>query len=223
MKSRIFIVEDHAIFRMGLSELINQEDDLQVIGGVDNIDAALTEVVEVLPDLLIVDITLQGKNGIELIHALHEKLPELPMLVLSMHSESLYAERAFQAGAKGYIMKQEASDSVVDAIRTVLKGEVFASQHFLGSILNKFIGKNQNSNSMTPEMALAKRELEVFELIGQGLSTKDIAERLHLSVKTIGTYRERIKEKLHLKHGTELVKQAVRWVENDETGKLDQR
>lgn len=221
MKSKIFIVEDHSIFRMGLGELINQEDDLEVIGGADNIDTALEDILKLKPDLVIVDITLQGRNGIELIHSVQAKIPDLPMLVLSMHSESLYAERAFQAGAKGYIMKQEASNSVIEAIRKVLSGEVYASQQFLGSILNKFIGNNHNHSTGSPEMVLANRELEVFELIGQGYSTKDIASQLHLSVKTIGTYRERIKEKLNLKHGTELVKQAVRWVENDQTGKLN--
>jgi DNA-binding NarL/FixJ family response regulator len=222
MKAKIFIVEDHAIFRMGLSELINQEYDLEVIGGTDSIDSALIEVPKADPDLLVVDITLQGRNGIELIHALNEKMPELPMLVLSMHSESLYAERAFQAGAKGYIMKQETSESVVEAIRKVLTGEVYASQQFMGSILNKFIGNNGNAQPATPDKVLANREMEVFELLGQGYSTKDIADKLHLSVKTIGTYRERIKEKLNLKHATELVKQAVRWVESDEKGSLGQ-
>jgi len=211
-KSCIFLVEDHVIFRMGLTELINQEEDLIVCGQADNIEDAWKAVNHAMPDMMILDISLKGKSGIDLLEKIRQQGMDLPTLVLSMHNETLYAERAFQAGAKGYIMKQETSESVVDAIRSVLLGKLYASNSFMDNILNRYINKNE----VNPEALLTKRELEVFRLIGQGVTTKEIATRLHLNVKTIGTYRERIKEKLHIGNATELVQQAVHWLETNQ-------
>lgn len=209
-RRRIFIVEDHPIFRLGMTELINDEPDLVVCGDADTVQGALSAIEELSPDLVIADISLREGDGIELIKALQRRCPGLPVLVLSMHSEALYAERALAAGARGYIMKQEAMDRVVGAVRIVLTGRIYASDAVKERILN---GLFQPAGDTRPPAVnrLTDRELEVFRLIGRGLSTKEIAHTLNLSIKTIGTYRERIKEKLHLKHATELVQFAVHW------------
>ena len=210
--SQIFIVEDHPIFSMGMSELINQEEDLEVCGSADNIAVALQEIEQLCPDLVIVDLSLQGEQGIDLIRELEKTEKEIPMLVLSMHDEEIYAERCILAGAKGYIMKQEASESVIEALRHILAGNIYVSS----KIMNKMVGKLTGKPGMTEVSAtnrLTDRELEVLTLIGKGLAAAEIAEKLHVSPKTIGTYRERLKEKLELKHGAELVRYAVLWVE----------
>ncbi len=210
--SQIFIVEDHPIFSMGMSELINQEEDLEVCGSADNIAVALQAIEQLCPDLVIVDLSLQGEQGIDLIRALEKTEKEIPMLVLSMHDEEIYAERCILAGAKGYIMKQEASESVIEALLHILAGNIYVSS----KIMNKMVGKLTGKPGMTEVSAtnrLTDRELEVLTLIGKGLAAAEIAEKLHVSPKTIGTYRERLKEKLELKHGAELVRYAVLWVE----------
>ncbi len=211
-KSRIMIVEDHPIFRLGLRELINQEDDLLVCGDAEDSCKAWDEIQRLKPDMVIVDISLNGRDGIDLVKEINNHYNDLPVLVLSMHDESLYAERALHAGAKGYIMKQEASESVVKAIRCVLSGKKYVSENLMRNILNRFIDQSQ-AYDKSPVNRLTDRELEVFRLIGNGFTTNEIAKKLNLSVKTIGTYRERIKEKLKLRHAAELVKHAVRWVE----------
>ncbi len=210
--SQIFIVEDHPIFSMGMSELINQEEDLEVCGSADNIAVALQEIEQLCPDLVIVDLSLQGEQGIDLIRELEKTEKEIPMLVLSMHDEEIYAERCILAGAKGYIMKQEASESVIEALRHILAGNIYVSS----KIMNKMVGKLTGKPGLIEVSAtnrLTDRELEVLTLIGKGLAAAEIAEKLHVSPKTIGTYRERLKEKLELKHGAELVRYAVLWVE----------
>jgi len=161
--------------------------------------------------MVIVDITLKEGNGIDLVRDINKYDPSLPVLVLSMHEESLYAERALAAGARGYIMKQETSTSIVQAVRCVLGGEIYAGKNLMRSILSRFA--NRPETPLSPIEKLTDREMEVLEAIGQGLTTKQIAGKLHLSIKTIGTYRERIKEKLGLQNAFELVHQAVRWIE----------
>jgi DNA-binding NarL/FixJ family response regulator len=213
-RHRILIVDDHPVFRHGLAQLINQEEDLFVCGEAEDYQGALKAVKDLQPDMIIVDITLKDMSGIDLIKEIHKARRDITMLVISMHDESLYAERAFRAGAKGYIMKQEASESVVRAIRQVRQGSIYASKKMTDQILSRFIEGN-NKMTEAPLHYLTDRELEVFQLIGEGLSISEIGSRLHLSVKTIGTYRERIKEKLNLKTSTELLRYALNWVETE--------
>jgi len=211
---RIMIIEDHPIFRIGLCELINQEVDLMVCGEAEDVGKAWEDIQRLNPDMAIVDISLKGRSGLELIHQINNYKKDLPVLVLSMHDEALFAQRALRAGAKGYIMKKDASESVVKAIRSVLDGKIYVSEKVIGGILETLSGQAETQGKSIAEK-LTDRELEVFQLIGKGISTKEIAEQLNLSVKTIGTYRERIKEKLNLRHTTELVRHAVYWVENE--------
>lgn len=211
---RILVVDDHPIFRHGLAQLINQEADLEVCGEAEDYHGALTAVTEMDPDMVIVDITLKGASGIELIKEIHRQRKNLPMLVISMHDETLYAERALRAGAKGYIMKQEASESVIHAIRQVLSGGIYTSKRITEDILARFF-EGPSLPVESPLKSLTDREMEVFRLIGEGLSISEIGRRLHLSVKTVGTHRERIKEKLHLKNATELLRYALYWVEQE--------
>jgi DNA-binding NarL/FixJ family response regulator len=211
-KYKVLIVDDHPIFCLGMSELINKENDLFVCGSVESAKQTCGAIGKLNPDLAIVDISLKDGNGIDLVEKIKNHFGTLPVLVLSMYDESLYAERALMAGARGYIMKQEAVASVVNAIRKVLAGEVYASDAVKEKVFQRLTSQ-QLSSVKSPLDVLTNRELEVFRLVGEGLSTKEIADRLHLSIKTIGTYRENIKEKLNLKHFTELVKFAVHWSE----------
>jgi DNA-binding NarL/FixJ family response regulator len=209
--TRILLVEDHPVFIVGLKELINQEADLKVCGEASDVPSAWRQIQASRPDMVIVDITLKEGNGIDLVRDINKQDPSLPVLVLSMHEESLYAERALAAGARGYIMKQETSTSIIQAIRCVLGGEIYAGKNLMRAILGRFA--NRPETPLSPIEKLTDREMEVLEAIGQGLTTKQIAGKLHLSIKTIGTYRERIKEKLGLQNAFELVHQAVRWIE----------
>jgi len=209
---RVIIVEDHPIFRMGMKELIDSEKDLTVVGEADNVAGALDLIARECPDLVIVDLALKESNGIEIVNEIHKNHKRTYSLVLSMHDESLHAERCILAGAKGYIMKQEASESVVTAIRHIMSDKIYVSPDIMCNILNKFQNKPDQINE-SPLKRLTNRELEIFHLIGLGMSSKDIAIQLMISIKTVGTYRERIKDKLNLKHGQELVRYAVIWVE----------
>ncbi len=212
-KHKIFIVDDHPIVRKGLAQLINQEADLTICGEAENAQGALEALKKVKPDLIIVDISLQGIDGIELIKTMKTRYEQLPALVVSMHDEALFAERALRVGARGYIMKQEAIEKMMEAIRKVLRGELYISERVSEHIVKKFIdGKTESTRS--PVEVLSDRELEVFQLIGQGIPTRQIAEALNVSVKTVESYRANIKEKLKLKNATELLKHAVHWVEN---------
>jgi len=213
-RSRVLLIDDHAILRQGLAQLINQEPDMMVCGEAEEAPKGFEAVGVLKPDVAVVDISLKGGNGLELIKNIKASHPTLPILVLSMHDESLYAERAFRAGARGYVMKQEASESVVQAIRQVLSGGIYASRRVTENILTRFI-EGTGEPSESPLKELTDREIEVFQLIGEGLSISEIGQRLHLSVKTIGTYRERLKEKLNLKNATELLRYALNWVEKE--------
>lgn len=212
MKNRVFIVEDHPIFSMGMSELINQEDDLEICGTAEDIARARQEIERLQPDLIIVDLSLKESQGIDLIRELDKSKKKIPMLVLSMHDEAIHAERCILAGARGYIMKQEASDKVIDALRHILAGNIHVSSKIMNKMVNKLTGRADPA-AISSASYLSDRELEVLTQIGRGLSSSEIAQKLHVSAKTIGTYRERLKDKLGLKHGAELVRYAVLWVE----------
>jgi DNA-binding NarL/FixJ family response regulator len=209
-KHKVLIIDDHPVFCLGMSELINKEADLTVCGSIESIKKACRTIAGLRPDLIIVDISLKDGNGLNLVQHIKKEYEALPMLVLSMYDESLYAERALLAGASGYIMKQEAIPKVVKAIRYVLDGNLYASDMVKEKVFRRLICRKSAGNK-SPLDLLTNRELEVLRLIGEGFATKEIADRLHLSTKTIGTYRESLKEKLKLKHFTGLVKFAVHW------------
>ena len=209
---RLLIVDDHPMMRTGLAQLIDNEDDLQVCAEADNAGQALNAVAKQKFDLALVDISLPDKSGLELIKDIRTLRPELPILVVSMHDELIYAERVLRAGARGYIMKQEGGAKFLQAIRQVLTGRVFVSEKMSARILENFSGgPAEPSNS--PVRELSDREFEVFQLIAQGVGTSDIAGRLRLSVKTVEVHRANIKQKLGLATATELVRYAVRWLD----------
>ena len=213
-KTRVLLVDDHPILRQGLAQLINLEADMTVCGEAEDSPNGFTAVCELNPDVVLVDISLRGGNGIELVKNIKARLPEMPILVLSMHDESLYAERALRAGSRGYIMKEEASEKVLVAIRKVLTGEIYLSDRMQAKMLQQLA--NGRSKAVTsPIEYLTDRELEVFRLIGEGRSTRQIAGELHLSVRTVEAYREYIKSKLSLKNSTELVQHAFHWVHHE--------
>jgi DNA-binding NarL/FixJ family response regulator len=217
IKRRVLLVDDHPIVRHGLGLLIDQEDDLVVCGETESAVETLDNVDDMAPDVVVVDISLRGSNGLELTKVLKDTRPELPILVLSMHDESLYAERALRCGARGYVMKQEAADTVLKAIRKVIGGGIYLSERLSTKMLREFTDGNKVEGDKFGIESLSDRELEVFELIGRGHSTRVIAERLRLSVKTIETHRAHVKQKLKLNNATELVHRAFHWVENGET------
>ena len=210
-KDRIYLVEDHPVTREGFAQLINFQRDLEVCGQAGIVAQALTEIAVLNPDLVIVDISLAGTSGIELIKDLVSRDPILKVLVLSMHDESLYAERALRAGARGYVMKQEATEHVMAAIRLVLSGGVYLSVRMRDHLLFNVVGGVSAAGASDLDR-LSDRELEVFQLIGEGRTTAQIGASLHLSVSTVETYRAHIKEKLRLQNATELVQHAVDWI-----------
>ncbi len=208
-KWRIFLVDDHPMIRERLTELINREPDLRVCGEAESASSARSALQTITADLALVDLSLKGSSGIELLKDLRLEWPDLKLLVLSMHDESLYAERVLRSGARGYITKQEATTQVLNAIRKVLDGGVYLSPRMTDELLQRCSDGREFGAS--PLSLLTDRELEVVQRIGRGQSTRQIAIELNLSVKTVETYRERIKEKLGLKNGMELVQHAVRW------------
>lgn len=210
-KTRILIVDDHPIVRQGLAELVNHEDDLEVCGQAEDSYEALRAIRELNPNLVVVDISLKETSGLELIKDIHSQQPDLLVLALSMHDETLYAERALRAGAMGYIMKQEATENVIAAIRKILGGEIYVSDRMASRMVRKLVA-GQSEPTASPVDCLSDRELEVFHLIGKGHGTRQISERLHLSVKTIETYRAHIKDKLNLADAAELLQYAIRWL-----------
>lgn len=210
---RLLIVDDHPMMRNGLAQLIDNEGDLKVLAQADNAGQALNAVAKHKFDLALVDISLPDKNGLELIKDIRALHPGLPILVVSMHDEMIYAERVLRAGARGYIMKQEGGQKFLQAIRQVLAGQVYVSEKMSARILENFSG-HQPGAAESPVRRLSDREFEVFQLIGQGVSTSEIAVRLHLSVKTVEVHRANIKQKLGLGTATELVRYAVRWLDS---------
>ena len=210
VRRRILLVDDHPVVREGLAENINRQTDLIVCAEADDRHAALEAIAHAKPDLVIADLALKTSMGIELIKDIHSRWPGLPVLVVSMLDEALYAERALRAGAKGYLSKQEATRNIVEAVRHVLDGEIYLNQKTAGNLLARLAG---NSDSLTGSVAdlLTEREMQVFELTGHGFGTRQIADRLHIDVKTVETYRARIKEKLNLSGSNELLQLAIRW------------
>lgn len=213
-KSRILIVDDHPIVRQGIAQLINRESDMHVCCEAGDADQALEKMKECTHDIAIVDISLTGVSGIELIQMLRQRGYEFPVLVMSMHDESLYAERALRAGARGYIMKQEATEKILTAIRQILHGEIYVSEKMRSRMLQRMIDNRTETNT-SPVANLSNRELEILRMIGRGLGTGEIARELKRSVKTIEAHRANIKDKLGLKSAAELVRFAVQWVENE--------
>jgi DNA-binding NarL/FixJ family response regulator len=211
-KCKVFLVDDHPIVRQGLALLIDREPDLMVCGEADGATSALQAIREAAPDFVVLDISLDGPDGLELLKTLRVRYPTLPVLVLSMHDEAVYAERALRAGANGYIMKQEATDRVLTAIRHILSGDVYLSDRLTKRMLQQFV--NGSVSPRDPLAKLSDRELEVYRLIGAGHSTRQIADELHVSTKTIESYQAHIKEKLALRNARELVQHAVEWSVN---------
>lgn len=213
--ARIVIVDDHALVREGLSKLVNEEPDLEVCGDAADVPGAL-ELVEVEePDVIVVDISLSGQSGLELIKQINTRFPSIHILALSMHDEKLFAERALRAGAEGYVNKEAPPDKVIEAIREVLAGRIYLSDEMSNRILQRLVDRDQRVEQ-SPIDTLSDRELEVLELIGRGLTTRQIARELHLSRKTIDTYRDHLKTKLQIKTANELVRYAVAWTLGEE-------
>ena len=210
-KSRILIVDDHPLFREGMQQMIDRTASLKVCGEASSPAAAMKAVAELEPDLVLVDISLEGGDGIDLIKNLKEKYEDLPILVISMHNESLYAERALRAGALGYVMKNEPARTVKAAILKVLGGDIFLSEKMSASVLARMMhGKNELP--VSPVEQLSDRELQVFQMLGEGKTSRQIAEELDLTIPTIHSFRTRIKEKLKFQNATELVLRANQWV-----------
>jgi DNA-binding NarL/FixJ family response regulator len=211
-RARVLIVDDHPAVREALALRINRQPDLEVCGEAADTGDALHLVAEILPDAAVVDISLKTGNGIELIKRIKGRNERVRILVWSMHNESLYAERALRAGALGYINKDQATVRIVEAIRRVLEGKVYLSEAMAERMLQRAVGGAREEVTRSPVDVLADRELEVFRLIGGGVKTAEIAGRLHLSVKTVETYRDRIRQKLNLSDGTRLSHYATQWV-----------
>jgi DNA-binding NarL/FixJ family response regulator len=209
-KYRVYVVDDHPIVRQGLGLMINREADMLVCGEAEEAHSALQALTTLQPDVMIVDISLIGPDGIELVKAIRARNVSLPILMLSMHDESTYAERAIRAGANGYIMKQEATEKVLVAIRRILNGGVYLSDRVAGKMLQQYV-RGAATVKHSPMADLSDRELEVFRLIGDGHATRQIAEELHISVKTVETYQAHIKEKLSLRNARELMQHAIEW------------
>ena len=213
-KIGVLLVDDHPIVRQGLMNLIQHEPDMTVCAEAESGHEALKACAETSPDIAIVDLSIKDGNGLELTKDIKVRHPQMPVLILSMHDEGVYCERALRAGAKGYLMKDQAGENIVAAIRKVLSGEIYLSAHMAQTILTKVAGGDPARGS-SPVDRLSDRELEIFRLLGQGLGAKDIAARLHRSVKTIDAHRENIKRKLHLGNATDLLQYAIQWARSE--------
>jgi len=209
-KAKIFIVDDHAILRQGLAQLINHEEDMLAVGEAGNAKEALEGIEKEKPDVVLMDISLEGTSGLELTKTILAKQPKMLILIISMYDESIYVERVLRAGAKGYLTKREASNHAISAIRKILKGDVYMSDKWVDQLMQKLVGRGTVTNtSLAP--SLSDRELEVLQLTGQGHSTRQIADELYVSVKTIESHYANIKNKLDLKNSHELIQYAVKW------------
>jgi DNA-binding NarL/FixJ family response regulator len=215
-KTAVFVVDDHPLVRQGLGQIINAEPDMTVCGEAEDSAKALHGISTRNPDLVIVDISLRGNSGLELIKSIKAIRHTLPVLVFSMHDETVYAQRALRAGARAYVMKQESADKIIAAIRRVMKGEIYVSNRVADQVLHQMVAGGANPTE-SPVDRLSDRELEVIQMIGRGRSTREIASALNLSVKTIESHRAHIKEKLNLRNATELVQFSVQWVEKEDT------
>jgi DNA-binding NarL/FixJ family response regulator len=215
-RRRVVLVDDHPMMRAGLAQLIERQPDLTVGGEASNPAEALQLLSKAQPDIVLADLTMPGRSGLEFVKDVLAVSPALPILIVSMHDEAVYAERALRAGARGYVMKEAGGEAVVVAIRQILGGQVYVSPAMSARILENISGKKPRG-STSPIEKLSDREFEVFQLIGQGKSTRDIAEQLHLSSKTVDVHRSHIKEKLELRDSTALIRHAVRWIETQKT------
>ena len=215
-KKTVFVVDDHPLLRQGLALLINREQDLVVCGESEEAQAAMRAIAEKKPDILIADISLNGPDGLDLLKNIRMLDPDLPVLILSMHDESIYAERALRARANGYIMKHEATEKVLVAVRRILSGDIYLSDRMANKLLHQYISGSPADMSSRLS-TLSDRELEVFRLIGEARSTRQIAEKLHLSIKTVESYQAHIKEKLSLSSGRELVQHAIQSTISEKT------
>ena len=212
----IMIVDDHPIVANGIQQLIDREPDMKVIQSVQDAESAIKYIEKYTPDLMIVDISLKGSNnGIDLIKSLKKRYPKIKSLVLSMHEENLYAERAIKAGAKGYIMKNDLTDNIVKAIRSILNGNLYLSETITSKLLNQVVNEEEIKDDDNGIEKLSDRELEVFQLIARGIKTGDIAREINISVKTVEAHKLRIKNKLNLKSSNELNKYAIEWKHKD--------
>jgi DNA-binding NarL/FixJ family response regulator len=217
-KSRLLIVDDHPLFREGLRQMIERDAELSVCGEAADANEALRLIPELKPELVLVDISLGGASGIDLIRAIKTDYDELPVLVISMHDESLYAERSLRAGAMGYVMKHEPGKTVKNAIHKVLRGEIYLSDRMSSTVISKFM-RGQPERPASPLELLSDRELEVFRMLGQGKGARQIAQDLNVTIATVNSFRNRIKEKLHLKSSTEVMLQAIQWFQGDQGSK----
>lgn len=213
-KTRILLVDDHAVVRFGTAALINKESDLEVCGEEEDAAHAFSAIEKLKPDLVIADISLKDSSGLELMRNIKAQFPKMPVLVVSSHDESIYAEIAFRAGALGYLMKQEALEKIITAIRRVLGGAIYVSDSLAAKMLQQQV-RGQSNISESPVKCLSDRELEVFQMIGNWKKTSEIAKELHLSIKTIEYYREQIKTKLNLGSASELTQYATSWVQRE--------
>jgi DNA-binding NarL/FixJ family response regulator len=211
-EKRILIVDDHPMTRYGIAQLIGQEHDLAVCGEVENAHRALAAVKTLKPDLVLADLAMPGKSGLELIRELKIQHPDVAVLVVSMHDESIYAERVLRAGGRGYLMKSAGGEKLIQAIRRVLSGQVCVSEAMSDRIMDVFAGRRPGGARDSTLATLTEREFGVFELLGQGLTTRETAKNLHISAKTVETHRLHIVEKLKLKGSSELTKFAICWV-----------
>jgi DNA-binding NarL/FixJ family response regulator len=209
-KSRVFIIDDHPLVREGLADLINRQDDLIVCGEAEDSAQANARIVKAQPDVALIDISLKNESGLELVKHMRNQFPQVAVIVLSMHDEALYAERALRAGARGYVMKREASKSVLAAIRRVLDGEVYVGERIVKKIAER-LASSREAVATSPVERLSDRELEIFRLLGQGCTTSQIARDLNLSLKTVQEYCARAKEKFGVTSQTELLRAAIRW------------
>lgn len=214
-KSRILIVDDHPVMRLGLGALINAQADMEICAEAGCAAEAITLIEKEEPDLILMDLSLPDKSGLELLKDVGAMFKGMKVLVISMHDEGIYAERVLRAGGRGYIMKEEAPSNLVNAVRLVLDGRIFVSAAISARIVEMFSGNRGGGGSQSPVDSLSDRELEVFRLIGEGLASKDIAEKLYISVRTVDAHRAHIKEKMGYSEGTVLVREAVRWVEGN--------
>ncbi|MHC4984155.1 MAG: response regulator [Planctomycetota bacterium] len=210
---KVLLIDDHPIVRQGMTMLVTAEPDMMVCGEAESAADALRAIEQTEPDVAIVDLSLKESSGLELIKDIQIRYPRLLVLVLSMRDESFYAERVLRAGAKGYVTKEEGTDRVIEGIRKILQGEVYLSEKMASKMISRYVaGKPGRSSS--PGENLTDRELEIFELIGNGVTTRDIGQKLHISVKTVESHREHIKEKLRLDNATALLKHAIQWVQS---------
>ena len=209
--TKVLLVDDHPIVRQGIRMLVDQESDLEVCGEAESEVEALRLIEQTQPDIAVVDLSLKGSSGLSLTREIRTRHPQVQVLVLSMRDEAFYAERVLRAGAKGYITKEQGSERIIEGIRKVVAGQIYLSDQLASKMLKSLVGGDRPGES--PVRRLSDRELAVFELIGHGLTTRDVAKRLHLSVKTVESHREHIKEKLNLSGAPDLLKYAIQWVQ----------